>query len=217
MDGIRSRLEKIRYELDNDEDLRLARSQLADIETAHNLTVQALKEAEFNVEKVKNKIAQTESSLYGGGVKNPKELQDLQNESTALKRYLATLEDRQLEAMLAEEIASQQLQAATNNLEEVRSRLAGQAQSLTQEQAALEKELERLVSERNAALTPLASGLVLNYDALRQQRKGLAVAALLEGACAACGTTLTPAQQQSARSTTQLYHCPTCGRILFAN
>ncbi|MGZ9220523.1 MAG: C4-type zinc ribbon domain-containing protein [Anaerolineales bacterium] len=38
-----------------------------------------------------------------------------------------------------------------------------------------------------------------------------------DGSCAACGTTLTPSQQQIARSTSQLIYCPSCGRILYAD
>ncbi|MFZ5910208.1 MAG: zinc ribbon domain-containing protein [Chloroflexota bacterium] len=217
LDGIRTRLDGIRQQLENDEALLQARSQLEDSEAARGLAARALKQAEVEVEKVKNKIEQTEASLYSGSVKNPKELQDLQSESAALKRHLRTLEDRELEAMLAEEAATQHWLAATSHIETVQSQLSSQTQSLTREQADLEKELERLTSERNAALNPLDAGLLSSYDKLRQRHKGLAVACLNEGACAACGTTLTPAQQQSARSTTQLYYCPTCGRILYTN
>ncbi|MDP3721088.1 MAG: hypothetical protein Q8R09_01395, partial [Anaerolineaceae bacterium] len=44
----------------------------------------------------KMKIEQSESSLYGGLVKNPKELQDLQTEIKLLKQSVSTLEDEQL-------------------------------------------------------------------------------------------------------------------------
>jgi len=54
------------------------------------------------------------------------------------------------------------------------------------------------------------------YEALRQQRRGVAVAEIRDNACDACGTTLTAALQQSARHAAELVHCPTCGRILFA-
>ena len=88
---------------------------------------------------------------------------------------------------------------------------------MTAEQSELNKDLERLDAERSAALSPLDPSLLTVYDGLRQQKRGLAIAAVSDGACAACGTTLTPAQLQSARSTAQLNNCPTCGRILYAN
>jgi predicted nucleic acid-binding Zn-ribbon protein len=217
MDEIRTRLEEIRLILENDEELRQAKEQLVEKEGAHKLALQLLNRAEAEVEKQKVKIEQTEASLYSGTVKNPKELQDLQNESASLKRYLETLEDRMLEAMLEEEAAEQARQVTLTELDNVQSRNADQNATLTTEQAGLMKELQRFESERQAALSPLDTRLLNTYEELRQNRRGVAVAEVSEGACAACGATLTPSQNQNARSTTQLYNCPTCGRILFAN
>ena len=217
MDEIRARFEEIRQTLENDEEMRLAKKQVTEAEAALTLARHALKQAEAEVNKQKLKIEQSESNLYSGKVKNPKELQDLQNEVAALKRHLETLEDRQLEAMLDEETADQANQAVLNMFEQVKARLADQNRALTAEQTDLNKELEKLESERQATLSSLDAGLLAVYDDLRQKKRGFAVAAVSDGACAACGTTLTPAQMQSARSTSQLYNCPTCGRILYAN
>jgi predicted nucleic acid-binding Zn-ribbon protein len=74
----------------------------------------ALQRAEDNVSGQRVKIEQSEATLYGGKVKNPKELQDLQNEAAALKRYLGGLEDRLLEAMLAEEEAASKFDNAVH-------------------------------------------------------------------------------------------------------
>jgi len=217
MDEIRAQLDEIRRTLENDDELRQAKEQVAAADAAHKSVLQILKQAEAEVDKQKVKIEQSEASLYSGNVKNPKELQDLQNESASLKRYLGTLEERQLEAMVEEEVAEQTNQAALHELEKVQARLAGQSVTLTTERADLNKELERLESERQAALSSLDRNLLTVYDDLRQQKRGVAIAAVSDGTCAACGTTLTPSQNQSARSTTQIYNCPNCGRILFAN
>ena len=217
IDEIRTRLEEIQRTLEDNVELRQAKKQVAKTEALHKSALQVLKHAEAEVDNQKVKIEQSEASLYSGNVKNPKELQDLQNEAASFKRYLGTLEERQLEAMLEEEATEQTNQSALRELEKVRARLAKQNVTLTTEQAELNKELERLGAERQAALAPLDANLLTVYDELRQQRRGVAVAQISEGACAACGTTLTPSQNQSARSSTQIYNCPTCGRILFAN
>ena len=217
MDEIRARLEEILQTLENDEEMRLAKKQASETEATLTLARQALKQAEAEVNKQKIKIEQSEANLYSGNVKNPKELQDLQNEVAALKRHLETLEDRQLEAMLEEEEADQADQAALNKIEQVKARLANQNQTLTAEQTDLNKDLERLKAERQATLSPLDQSLLSVYEALRQRKRGFAVAAVNDGACAACGTTLSPAQMQNARSTSQLYNCPTCGRILYVH
>jgi len=217
MDKIRARLEEIRQILENDQEIRQAKKQVSETEATLELARHSLKQAETEVEKQKTKIEQSEANLYSGNVKNPKELQDLQNEVAALKRHLETLEDRQLEAMLEEESADQAYQAALEKQERVKARLEDQNQTLTNEQSELNKDLERLDAEREAALTPLDPSLLTVYNQLRQEKRGLAIAAVSDGACAACGTTLSPAQLQSARSTAQITNCPTCGRILYAN
>ena len=77
-----------------------------------------MKQSEAEVEKQRIKIEQTEASLYGGHVHNPKELQDLQKDVASLKRHLETLEERQLEAMLVVETIRKRLHNAKSLLEQ---------------------------------------------------------------------------------------------------
>ena len=57
------------------------------------------------IDTVDRKRISGEKRLYSGTVTNTKELQDLQDEGVALKRRIVALEDRQLEAMIAQEDA----------------------------------------------------------------------------------------------------------------
>lgn len=217
MDQVRARLETIRETLENDRELRAAMDALSAAETNFKNAERLLKDSESEVEKQRIKIEQTESSLYSGTVHNPKELQDLQKDVVSLKKHLATLEERQLEAMINAEVAEKEMVTAKQKLESVKSNLNNQNRDLTQEAETLNKNLERLESERNAATSNLADEMLGTYDQLRKQKRGIAVTAVSENSCSACGTTLTQSQLQSARSTAQLYSCPTCGRILYAN
>lgn len=216
IDQIESRLKSIQATLQNDEAIRSARAVFADAESRSQTAGRELKTAEAEFEKQRIKIEQAESSLYGGRVHNPKELQDLQNDVASLKRHLATLENLELEAMLSHESAEKELQAAKANLEKAQASASEQYGELTQESEALQKETQRLASERKAVMSNLPQPALQTYDQLRERKRGLAVAAISDSACAACGATLTPAQQQNAR-TAQLFYCPTCGRILYAN
>jgi uncharacterized protein len=217
IDQIQARLRMIQQTLENDVALRSANDGFATAETKHKAADRALKLSEADVEKQRIKIEQTESSLYGGKVHNPKELQDLQKDVASLKRHLETLEERQLEAMITAETAEQQLQAAKTDLERVQSNLKEQNKDLANESETLHKKLERLNSERQAVVTDIANQTLSIYDQLRKQKRGLAITTIADNSCEACGTTLTASQQQNARSTSQLFYCPTCGRILYAN
>jgi len=217
IDQIQARLKVIQQTLENDVELRAATEELAVSENKYKDAERTLKQSESEVEKQSIKIQQTEASLYGGRVHNPKELQDLQKDVASLKRHLATLEERQLEAMLVVETTEKDVQNAKSELERVQSSLGEQNRDLARESSSLQKDLERLNSERQAVISDIAKQTMATYNQLRQQRRGIAVTTLSDGSCAACGTTLTPSQQQNARSTSQLFYCPSCGRILYAD
>lgn len=217
IDQIQARLKTIQQTLENDAALRSAHEHFAAAEAQHKDAERAIKLSESEVEKQRVKIEQTEASLYGGKVQNPKELQDLQKDVASLKRHLETLEERELEAMIAAEDTEKVLQTAKAHLERVQANLKEQNRDLTQESETLRKDLERLNSERQAVVTDIASQALGAYEQLRKQKRGLAITTIADNSCEACGTTLTPSQQQSARSSIQLFHCPTCGRILYAN
>jgi uncharacterized protein len=217
IDQIQARLKAIQQTLENDVVLLAANQHFTTEDGKHKDAERALKLSETEVEKQQIKIQQTEASLYGGKVHNPKELQDLQKDIVSLKRHLETLEERQLDAMLAAEDTEKGLQTAKTDLERVQSNLKEQNKDLTKEIETLGKDLERLNSERQAVVTDIASQALNVYDQLRKQKRGIAITTVTDNSCEACGTTLTPSQQQTARSTSQLFHCPTCGRILFAN
>ena len=216
IDGIQARQQEIRETLQNDLKLRAATQALSAADSKYKDSSRALKQTETEVEKQRIKIEQTESSLYGGRVQNPKELQDLQKDVASLKKHLETLEERELEAMVLIETSENELQTAKTELDQTQVNLNDQYRDLSKENETLDKELERLEHERNAILSDLISSAVSTYEQIRKQRRGIAVTTISDSACTACGTTLTLSLQQSARSATQLFTCPTCGRILYA-
>ncbi len=217
MDQIHARLKTIQETLQNDGVVRRASEDLASAENRNKSAERDMKSTEAEFEKQRLKIEQAEASLYGGKVQNPKELQDLQNDVASLKRHLDTLENRELEAMMAFESTEKEYRAAIAQLEQAQASASSQHSEFTKESEALQREIERLASERKAVMSDLPHSSIENYDQLRARKHGLAVATVSDSACAACGTTLTPAQQQNARSTAQLFNCPTCGRILYAD
>jgi predicted nucleic acid-binding Zn-ribbon protein len=217
IDRVQARLLAIQKILEDDEILRQANEQVNAADKQRLDTEQSLRQAEAAVQTQRVKIEQTESSLYGGSVHNPKELQDLQNDVAALKRHFVTLEDRLLEAMLASEAAETTLQTSRSSFGIAQKHMAEQNQSLGQEQSALQKEIEKLKAERAAVAGTIPQDHLDLYDQLRQQSHGMAVAGVVDNACDVCGTTLTPAHMQATRSGGQMARCPSCGRILYRN
>lgn len=217
LDRALARLNTIKQTLENDIELKqaLAAAEAAEAEQAQARSWLAGAEAE--AEKQRLKIQEVETNLYGGTTSNPKALQEMQSDLVSLKKHLTTLEERQLEAMIRFEKAESVLDEARGGLESVQAKLGDEHKKLLDEQSMLMQDLERLKQERAACATPVEAPLLEVYEDLRKQKRGLAVAELSEGQCGACGSAITAAAQQNAKSAKQLAHCPTCGRILYAS
>ena len=216
IDRVRAQLETIRKTLANDLELRKALELAETIQKEQHQKQTALKNAEAETKAQKIKIEQTEASLYGGSVHNPKELQDLQKEVASLKKHLSTLEERELEAMLNAENADTSLNSAKAELETLQSRLGSEHKQLLEEQSKLLNDLERLSDERSASTAPVDEDLLAVYEDLKKQKRGVAVTDFSDNACSSCGSTLNAATQQAAKSN-KLAYCPSCGRILYAS
>ncbi len=171
--------------------------------------------AENNVRDQRFKIEQDESSLYSGKMHNPKELQDLQNEVAGLKRFLNTLEDRQIEIMFAVEEAESAAKEAKSVVVHALAELVEKNAHLNAEKTKLLKEKERLEVEREVASNAISPKDLDLYNQLRKSRRGIAVTRVTDRTCTSCGSTLTPALVQSANSPGQIVRCPSCSRILY--
>jgi predicted nucleic acid-binding Zn-ribbon protein len=217
IDRLQARLHAIQEILDDDAEMRQLNEQTRTIEALCQAAEQSLKQAEGDVQSQHIKIEQTQSSLYGAKSHSPKELLDLQNDLASLKRHLVVLEDRQIEAMMASEAAEADLQSARAKLLAGQGGQAEKNKGLQQDHALLKNDLDRFFVERNAVAGTIPTTELALYDQLRQQRRGLAVAVIGDKSCGACGSTLSLAQIQSARSSGQMTLCPSCGRILYGS
>jgi hypothetical protein len=213
---VETKLSKIQKTLEDNAELQAALEQIKATEEEQRASEHAQHKSEDEAQSQQIKIQQAESSLYGGLVRNPKELQDLQADIASLKKHLAVLEESELQDMLRTESAQAAVKKAQLELSQIQARLGGEHRQLFEEKESLNHELDRLQSERQAAASAIAVNMLKAYDELRQQRRGVAVAEVSDNACRACGTILTAAIQQTARYTTELVHCPSCGRILYA-
>lgn len=210
------RMAEINLLLTQNELLLEAQKHLDDASEAQKNVRGKLREIEISAHNKRIKMEQSEAALYGGMVKNPKELQDLQTEIASLKKTIDQIEDTQLELMVAAEESDQNFREAEAHLNKVKTEHASKNSNLTGEIKTLRSLLYRLDVERKALLSQINPTLLESYDQLIAAKNGLAVAAVDEDCCTACGSTLTAAEIQSARSATRLVNCPTCGRILYA-
>lgn len=215
IDQIKTRLEDIDHALNDDRRMVMAKQKFEKAQQKAKALRIKLKQIEDKVEAQRIKRKTTQTSLFSGKIKNPKELQDLQMESEALKRYITQLEDEQLEAMIAYESAEEDLNQANKNLTDVKAALIEENAALLGEQSKLQDTLSRLLREKEAVLQAIPPKNQQLYHQLREKKRGTAVATVFDGGCGICGQSLTPGDLQAIRSATKLVYCPSCGRILY--
>lgn len=215
LDRMTARLQQIDDLLANDADVQSAKDNLDSSSLYLTQKKKELQKAEDNLQIQKVKIEQAEASLYGGKIRNPKELQDLQNEVAALRRYQTTLEDRLLDSMQAEEDATVMFENAKNAYENYLGIYKILSLDLNSEREKIKKDYSQSEFERSAIMGSIAEEDLALYQALRKQRRGIAVAVITDKACSACGTVLNAMLLHSARSPEQISRCDSCGRILY--
>ncbi len=215
LDNARISLHNVENELSDNSLITDAQQTVLEAEQKYQIELKRQRESENKSYDVRVKIELSETSLYGGKIQNTKELQDLQNEVASLKRLIITLEDHELEAMMAVEEAEASLTQAKAVLMEIQAKQIEHNAILNGEMTKLFSQIERLEAERNAAIPPISASELALYEQLRKSRNGVAVVKVTSRACGACGATLTAAVIQSTQSPGQLVRCPTCSRILY--
>lgn len=216
IDKSKARLDEVTDLLSDDQELNQAKESLERAEDKLNSTRSALQSAEGVVSSQQFKIEQTEKKLYSGSVQNTRELQDLQMESDSLKRYLETLENRLLDAMVAHEEAELEFEADITRVELIQQRRDHELEDLLKEQSHIKNDLIRLENNREAALASISPEDLAVYGNLRLKKGGYAVALLDGSNCNLCGLSVGSSIQQTIRSGSDLIQCKLCNRFLYA-
>jgi len=208
-------LQNVEKEIGDDFIVEEAEKKISQAKLNYQDELRKLREAQEKSKNVRLKIEQSEASLYGGKIQNPKELQDLQAEITSLKRLISTLEDHELEEMIAVEDAETRYKTEEDAITSIQGELIEKHARLKGEKTKLLEKIERLQAEKRVTLPAVTAQDLSLYEQLRKTRNGVAVVKISSRACGACGTTLTAALIQSTQLTGQLVRCPTCSRILY--
>lgn len=172
--------------------------------------------AETDVQQVRDRATRDQSRLDAGTGMTSRDLTALQSELESLARRQSALEDVEIEAMERQEAAEARVAASTG------------------EQQKWQAEVDRLVSERDAALADLDAeraevaapreqmvasiddALITLYDRIRENSGGLAAAELKHGRCGGCRLELNPTDLAAIdkAAVDEVVRCEECSRIL---
>jgi predicted nucleic acid-binding Zn-ribbon protein len=213
----RAALEDVRARLGEAGEVSEARRLEAERREELRAAEHRFKEREFETDELRRKIEPLETRLYEGSVRNPKELQDLQQDIDSLRRRRGELEDAALEAMEALEAAQAALDQAARDLREREERHRAEQEELTARRSELEREIGALEARRAEGAAAIDSTLIGLYDRLAAGRGGRAVAKVEGGACQGCRISLPMNLIQRARAGGEPVQCSSCERILYVS
>lgn len=211
------RLAEIEDALGETEELVQARQAVEENRRAVNELRSRQRDLELSVEEVRAKASQIETKLYGGSVRNPKELEDLQADLTSLQTQTRRREDELLGLLLEVDEAEGRLRETEASLADIETRWQEQQAGLLAEQSRLQPEAESLRAARDARFAGMDRAALALYELLRERRGGVAVARVERGMCQGCRITLPTSLLQRARTGAGLVQCVSCERILLVS
>lgn len=210
------RLKEVKVILAGNEELQQVQQALQKGEKVLGRQRAKLRDQELEMRSLDNKIASVENRLYGGRIKNPKELGNLQDEVQYLRRRKGEIEDQVLESMIEVEESEASVTEQRERLTRLEKEWQETQVRLSAEQNELVSRLSQLKTKRAKLQKTIEAGDLVLYEDLRRRRYGQAVA-LLEGElCQACRVTLPSRKAQQARQGEVLTFCGSCERILYA-
>jgi predicted nucleic acid-binding Zn-ribbon protein len=216
LDARRGSLEDAEARLGESEELLAARDRTRELQEAARRARTEQKDIELEADELRSKIAPLETKLYGGSIRNPKELKDLQADIDQLRRHLSAVEDRDLEALTLLETADSDLRMATADLEALEAAAIAEQRELHERIERLRGEIEEYASQRDEQAAHIDRATLKTYDHLRQAHQGRALAKLDRNLCLGCRISLPTSVVNKARAGNTLAHCPNCERILVA-
>jgi len=207
------RLAEIEQSLGVADDVVAAREGASEAERQLYETKANMRALELEVGSLDARLKANQERMYGGKVRNPKELSGLSEESKSLKRHRSELEDSELELMLLAETQEAEVVARGARLRQVEADWQEQHAVLLAEKANLVARLADLEELRSEVRSRIAMADLAMYDDLRSRLGGVAVALVRHGMCQVCGVDLPTAEAQAVERG-ERHFCPVCDRLL---
>lgn len=198
------------------EEVDRATAHLSDVRGRLASVRSKLRILELEVQSLQQKRAKVHADLYGGRIRNPKELEAMQEEVEALDRSRGRLEDEMLALLDQVERLEPEERSAVAAVEAAQAALERQTAWFQQTAREVERELVDLAARRAALVTDLDESLVRRYDRLRERKGGIAVVAVHNGICDGCHVVIPDRLLRRLEEDPETQAaCDGCGRLLY--
>ena len=170
---------------------------------------------EADVEDSRAKATVSGERLYGGAVKNPKELVSLKEQVESYNRKIKELEDKILEVMTEVEAVKGRITLKRQEVAAIEEGWKKEQGLLLKEKEELDVAISQLELNRNEMAAKLDTATLKLYENLRSKRQGKAVARVEQGMCQGCRIVLPMNKLQQIKTGHTMVQCGSCERILY--
>jgi predicted nucleic acid-binding Zn-ribbon protein len=221
LDSAIDRLEARKRQLEEGKEIADARAAMEDAEgrlgelrLGVDAVVREQQRLEREIDSMTRKAEVDEKRLYDGSIANVKEMEALQHEITSLKQRRSRSEDDLLEQMVRKDDLESRAGEASTVVQDTRARLDAVGGEAVQELERIEADLAEKRAAREKLVPEFEDELLVLFEELRRQKRGVAVAALVDGVCQACHEKLSAMELDRLKRTEGVKRCEYCRRIV---
>lgn len=208
------RIKAISAQMEEDEALREAEAKHDEATADYEDASKQARDMEAEIAALVEKREAAEARLYGGGVTNPKELQDMQMEVESLGRRKTVLDDELARLKGVREERGASLKDSEAALSDVRQARESDNRELLAEKEKLSAEVNDMLARRKGAITDIPADIFKIYNRMRAAKSNRPIAVMNENACTICGIEQNYTVIVAINRSEELVHCQNCGRIL---
>lgn len=199
LNDIEAAVENARGELSAmEQNLSRLEQEKSELEASHAAELENIKRAETNMKEIKTN----------------KEFQAVGREITAARKQVADIEDQVLQKISQIEELSATVATKSSTLEELAANSVLNSEEKQAEISKIQQDIDSDLARREVLTKEMPASLVKRFTALRDQRRGQALAIARDGHCLGCNMNLPPQLYNNLFKFEELLTCPHCQRIL---
>jgi len=169
---------------------------------------------ENEIDSLERKEAAERTRMFDGSIVNQKELEALQHELDGLQKRRSDREDELLALMEQREELEREADRSDATSARLREELDRAVDAAEEELATTKTELERLAGERDTLVPLVDPELFERYEDLREAKRGIGAAAIVDGVCQACHEQISAVELDRLKHADGIRRCPNCRRIV---
>lgn len=192
-----------------------AEAELASLLARHHGTEKESRDRDLELKTLEEKRTRFRAQLYGGTVRNPRQLADLQEEVAMLSREIGKVEDRMLELMDSLESERTEIKGRESRLADLRERLRTVQEEYARVSERLRNDIGVLDDRRKDLAARVPQQLLKRYEQLRARQGNVGLVRVTGSNCPGCRIALASETLKALKADRGTLTCENCGRLLF--